>query len=248
MMRRGVSYLLFVLLFVGLAASQEAGALIAEADGHYALRDDPGQALLAVSKYSKAADRDPGSYEARWKAAKALFFVGRGAANDKEKLRFFSEAVAQAKEAVRLGPESVEGHFWLAANLGEYGQARGVLKSLFLKNDIKRELDAAIRIDDRFDCGASYIAMGRIYYRAPRIFGGDLKRSRALLEKAREMCPRTTTTLLYLAETYWGLRERTLAIETLEELLAGEPYSTVLPEARRDRVEAEKLLMRYRED
>ena len=247
MMRRGASYLLFVLLFVGPAASQEAGALIAEADAHYVLRQDPGQAGLAVSKYREAAERDPVSYEARWKAAKALFFVGRGAADDKEKLRFFSEAVAQAKEAVRLGPESVEGHFWLAANLGEYGQARGVLKSLFLKNDIKRELDAAIRIDERFDCGASYIAMGRIYYKAPRIFGGDLRKSRDLLEKARKMCPRTTTTLLYLAETYWGLKERSRAIEILEELVGLEPYSTVLPEAGRDRAEAERLLKRYRE-
>jgi tetratricopeptide (TPR) repeat protein len=248
MMRRGALCLLFVLFVAGPARGQDVAALIAEADGHYAGRDDPGQALLAVGKYRQAADRDPGSYEARWKAAKALFFVGRGAADDKEKLRFFSEAVAQAKEAVRLGPGCVEGHFWLAASYGEYGQSKGVLKSLFLKNDIKRELDAAIRIDDRFDCGASYIAMGRIYYRVPRIFGGDLERSRALLEKAREMCPRTTTTLLYLAETYWGMKERPLAIRTLEELLAVEPYSTVLPEARRDRAEAEKLLQRYRKD
>jgi hypothetical protein len=62
------------------------------------------------------------------------------------------------------------------------------------------------------------------------------------------MCPRTTTTLLYLAETYWDLKERALAIRTLEELLAVEPYSTVLPEAKRDRAEAERLLKRYRKD
>lgn len=248
MMRSGASCLLFILLFVGPAASQDAGALVAEADAHYALREDPGQALLAVRKYREAAERNTGSYEAHWKAAKALFFVGGGAADDKEKLRFFSEAVAQAKEAVRLGPGSVEGHFWLAASFGEYGQARGVIKSLFLQNDIRRELDAAMKIDDRFDCGASYIVLGRIYYKVPRIFGGNLQRSRALLEKAREMCPRTTTTLLYLAETYWAMKERPLAVRTLEELLAVEPYSTVLPEAKRDRAEAERLLRRYRED
>lgn len=248
MTRRAAACLLFVLLFVVPAAAQDPAGLIAEADGHYALREDPGQALLAVRKYREAAERDPGSYEARWKAAKALFFVGRGAADGKEKAGLFSEAIAQAKEAVRLRPGSVEGHFWLAASYGEYGQAKGVLRSLFLQDDIRRELDAAIRIDDQFDCGASYIAMGRIYYKVPRIFGGDLGRSRALLEKAREMCPRTTTTLLYLAETYWDLKERALAIRTLEELLAVEPYSTVLPEAKRDRAEAERLLKRYRKD
>src|SRR5512139_1811864 len=100
MMRRGALCLVFVLSVAGPARGQDAAALIAEADGHYALRDEPGQAGLAVNKYREAAERDPDSYEARWKAAKALFFVGRGAATEKEKLKSFSEAVAQAKEAV----------------------------------------------------------------------------------------------------------------------------------------------------
>ncbi len=247
-MFRGTACLLSVLLFAVPAAPQDAAALIAKADAHYARRDDPAQARLAVERCHEAAELDPGCYEAHWKTAKALFFVGRGPAGHAEKLRLFAEAIAHAREAVRLAPERVEGHFWLAAAYGEYGQARGVFKSLALKNDIRRELDAAIRIDDGYDCGASYIVLGRVYYVVPRILGGDLERSRALLEKARAMCPRTTTTLLYLAETYWHMRERSLAVRTLEELLAVEPYPSVLPEARRDREEAERLLKRYRKD
>ena len=243
---KGTLGFLLVLLLAGPAVPQDAAALVAEGDAHYEQREDLGRARLAVEKYREAARRDPGLYEARWKAAKALFYVGRAVEANKEKTRAFAEAIAEAKGAVRLRPESVEGHFWLAACYGEYGQARGVLKSLSLRNDILRELNAAIRIDDSFDCGAVYVAMGRIYFKVPRFFGGSLARSRTYLEKAGEYCSRTTTNLLYLAETYWALGERDLALRTLERLLEIEPYPSVLPEGRRDKEDAARLLAEYR--
>jgi tetratricopeptide (TPR) repeat protein len=246
MAMKGTMGLALALLFAAPAIAQDAAGLIAEGDAHYEQREDPGRARLAVDKYREAGRSGPGSYEARWKAAKALFYIGRTAEDDKEKRRVFAEAIAEAKEAVRLRPDSVEGHFWLAASYGEYGQARGVLKSLSLRNDILRELNAAIRIDDRFDCGAVYVALGRIYYKVPRFFGGSLTRSRAYLEKAGGFCSRTTTNLLYLAETYWALGERDLAIRALERLLEIEPYPAVLPEGRRDKADAARLLESYR--
>lgn len=243
---KGAAGLILALILAGQAAAQDPAALVAEGDALYRQREEPGLAERAVEKYRAAARADPGSYEARWKAAKALFYMGRTAEANKDKARIFAEAIVLAKEAVRLGPGKVEGHFWLAACYGEYGQARGVLKSLSLRNDILRELNAVIRIDDTFDCGAVYVALGRIYFKVPRLFGGSLTRSRQYLEKAGEYCSRTTTNLLYLAETYWSLGERARAIRTLERLLEIEPYPEVLPEGRRDKADAAQRLEEYR--
>jgi tetratricopeptide (TPR) repeat protein len=235
-------------IFIAAASgpAQEAAALIAAADALYAERANPDLARQAADKYAEAARLDPASYEARWKAAKAVFYLGRIAAAGEEKRRLFSEAIGQAKEAVRLAPGGPEGHFWLGAGYAEYGQAKGVLRSLTLRDDVEREMNTVLRIDDRFGCGAAYIALGRINYKVPGLFGGSLKKSRQHLEKALEICPRETTTLLYLAETYWEMKERRLAIETLERLLALEPYADILAEAARDKAEAGRLLALYK--
>jgi tetratricopeptide (TPR) repeat protein len=247
MMVKGTLGLLLVLVLAGPAVPQDPAGLIAAGDSLYEQREDPSQAKMAVERYREASRADPGSYDARWKAAKALFYIGRVTEEGgKAKARTFADAIAEAKEAVRLGPGRVEGHFWLAACYGEYGQARGVLKSLALRDDILRELNAAIRIDETFDCGAVYVALGRIYFKVPRFFGGSLAKSRAYLEKAGRYCSRTTTNLLYLAETYWALGERDLAVRTLERLLEIEPYPAVLPEGLRDKADAAKLLEAYR--
>jgi tetratricopeptide (TPR) repeat protein len=245
-MKRAAFLAAWIFIAAASGPAQEAAALVAAADALYAERADPDRARQAADKYAEAARLDPASYEARWKAAKAVFYLGRIAAADGEKRRLFSEAIGQAKEAVRLAPGGPEGHFWLGACYAEYGQAKGVLKSLALQDDIEREMNAVLRIDARFGCGAAYIALGRIYYKVPGLFGGSLKKSRQHLEKALEICPRETTTLLYLAETYWGLKEKRLAIETLERLLALEPYADILAEAARDKAEGGRLLALYK--
>jgi tetratricopeptide (TPR) repeat protein len=236
----------WILLAAVPAASQEAAALIAAGDVLYEQRADPAQVRLAVEKYGEAARRDSASYEARWKAARALFYLGRISAGEDDKKRIFLEAIGRSKQAVRLEPGGVEGHFWLGANYAEYGQARGALKSLFLRDDIVNEMNAVLRIDPKFGCGAAYITLGRVHFKVPAFFGGSLKKSREHLEKARDICPRETTTLLYLAETYWEMKERRLAVETLEQLLRIDPYGAILPEAVKDKAEAERLLRKYR--
>src|SRR5512135_3277624 len=109
---RVLSCSLFVLLFTQAAAVQDVTSLIGQGDALYEKREDPAQARLAVQKYTEAARLDPGSYEARWKAAKALFYIGRTATSREDKMRTFDAVVTQAKEAVRLDPAGVEGHFW----------------------------------------------------------------------------------------------------------------------------------------
>ena len=246
-MRARVAFLaVWILLTAVPGFPQESAALIAAGDALYEQRADPDRARQAAVKYGEAARLDPASYEARWKSAKTLFYIGRISGDDRGKKRLFLEAIGHAKEAVRLNPGAAEGHFWLGANYAEYGQAKGVLKSLSLRDDIEREMNAVLRIDARFGCGAAYITLGRIYFKVPAFFGGSLKRSRQYLETARDICPRETTTLLYLAETYWEMKERQLAIETLERLLSVEPYAAILAEADKDRTEARRLLDKYR--
>ncbi len=111
------------------------------------------------------------------------------------------------KKAIALRPNGVEGHYWLGVHTGSYGETRGVLKSLFLKNDIIDEMNKAIAIDGNYEKGGAYCVLGRLYFKVPGLFGGSNKKSRQNLEKCRQIAPKNSVNLLFLAETYWDMDE-----------------------------------------
>jgi tetratricopeptide (TPR) repeat protein len=129
---------------------------------------------------------------------------------------------------------------------GSYGEARGVLKSLFLKNDIIRAMNKAIAIDGAYESGGAYCVLGRLYFKVPGLFGGSNKKSRQYLEKCRQVAPKSSVCLLFLAETYWALDEEELAIKTLEDLLAMEPDPLWVPETEKDKRDGAALLKKYK--
>ncbi len=102
-----------------------------------------------------------------------------------EKQKIFKQGMDIAKKMIALRPDRVEGHYWLGVHTGSYGEARGVLKSLFLKNDIIRAMNKAVAIDGAYEQGGAYCVLGRLYFKVPGLFGGSNKKSRQYLEKCR---------------------------------------------------------------
>jgi tetratricopeptide (TPR) repeat protein len=175
-----------------------------------------------------------------------MYYVGDMSANKDEKLKIFKQAMELSKQMIALRPERVEGHYWLGVHTGSYGEARGVLKSLFLKNDIIAAMNKAIAIDGSYEMGGAYCVLGRLYFKVPGLFGGSNRKSRQNLEKCRAIAPKSSVNLLFLAETYWALGEKKLAVEVLEHLLAMEPDPLWVPETEKDKLEGAKLLKKYK--
>lgn len=139
------------------------------------------------------------------------------APNDKEKVRVFKNGIKAAKKAVELAPDNPDAHFFYVANLGSWGETRGVIKSLFLLPKIKKELRLILKLDPNHVYGLGMT--GLLYYTIPDFMGGDLHLSDIYLRKAIRLDPHFTVLKIHLAKTLLKQKRYNEAKEMLEEVI-----------------------------
>ncbi|MDQ1354338.1 MAG: hypothetical protein QG657_4647 [Acidobacteriota bacterium] len=230
------------------SASSDTVELILAADQLYQERGDLNKAYHAYEKYKEVLKVNPNEYEALWKAVRTAFYILEVLKNDRIERRepIVNEAIKFAKQAVAVNPGGVEGHLWLGVIYTKYGEVKGVLKALFLVRPTKKEMYKVIEINDTYEGAGAYVVLGRVFAKVPGLFGGSNNKAREFYEKARKMCSTNTLNLLYMAENYWEMKEKALAIKTLEDLLAMEPDPRWAPETQMHKHDAGKLLEEFK--
>jgi len=219
-MKTKIFYLLLVFLSFSIPLfSQEPEELIAQGDKLYAEMKDMATAQEALSKYREALSKAEDKYEAYWRTSRILYFIGDHTESKKEKKTIFSQGIYYAKKAVALELEKPDGYYWLGVNYGVYGEAKGVLKSLSLVDDIKEAMNKVIDLDREYGDGGPDRVLGRVYFKLPGFAGGDKKKSLEHLLKSKEIGPNDPLTRCYLADTYLALKEVDKAREELEYVL-----------------------------
>lgn len=241
-LKRIILPLLTVLVLVSAVRAQETKSLIQQSDDLYAERGDLAKAKLALAKIQEALAAGEDAYDVYWRMARAEYWIGDHTADKTAKKQIFQQGIDHAKKAVALGPDKVEGHFWLGVCYGVYGEAKGVLKSLSLVKPIKEEMRRVLEIDPAYDKGGADRVLGRVYHEVPGIAGGSEKKSLEHLLKAVEYGPRVGLNLLYLADTYISLDQIEKARETLEFILTMEPEPELIPETMEEREQARQRL------
>jgi tetratricopeptide (TPR) repeat protein len=189
----------------GTAALAQEPTPLDKAKAAYDGRADAAQAKAAVELFAQAAKADPTSYEARWRGAAAAYYYGTYPledAPDKEKMAIFQGGIDLAKEAVALDAKGVEAHFWLGVLYAVYGEAKGVMKSLALVPDVKKEMQTCIDLDPSVEGWGPDRVLGRMFYKLPWFKGGDNKKSIECLERSVKGAPTNALTRYYLAVTY----------------------------------------------
>ena len=211
-----------ILLFFSFSFSlfsQEAEDLIAQADELYLEMKDMATAEKARDLYMKAWQTAENRYEGYWKVSRILYYIGANTESKKEKKTIFSQGIYYAERAVELKPEKPDGYYWLGVNYGVYGEARGVLKSLFLIDDIKEAMNKVIELDQSYEEGGPDRVLGRLYFKVPGFAGGSKKKSFDHLQKSLEYGPDDALTRYYLADTYLSLDEVDNARKELDFIL-----------------------------
>jgi Tfp pilus assembly protein PilF len=228
---------------VGLVDSGDAQAAkesILEADRLYAQRGDVAKARQAVSLLRLARTADYGSYEATWKLARAVYYLGSHT-TEEEAEELFREGIEAGKIAVQLQNSRPEGHFWLGANYGGTAEV-STLASLANVEDIRREMEAVIKIDETFQGGSAYMALGQLYLQAPSVLGGDTAKALKYLTKGIRIGPDNALMRLHLAEAYHEAGRDGEARKQIETLFAMTPHPDYLPE-HKDALEGAKKLL-----
>src|SRR5690349_6200140 len=173
----------------------------AQADDFYSQRADVMKVRQAIIVLRQALTANPSDYEIAWRLARANYYLGTHSPDDTETERAFRDGTEAGKVAVKLNAGRPEGHFWLGANYGGNAEI-STLASLTDIEDIKSEMEAVIKIDEGFEAGSAYMALGQVYMKAPKIFGGDVQKAIDYFQKGLKVGDNNGLLHLRLAEAY----------------------------------------------
>lgn len=193
---------------------------IARADELFAGRDNADNLKQAVLLMEQLTAREPSNYEAWWRLARVRYYIGDREKDQTKKTRLFQSGVEAAKKAVVSDEKRVEGHFWFAANEGEYADLKGALQSLGLVKTIRKEFEAALAVNPAYENGAIYSALGQIDLSLPRLVGGNERRGIEKLEEGLKVGPNNAELKVTLAEVYQKKGRRDEARKLAESVLS----------------------------
>ncbi len=214
-------------------AGQTAADFIRQGDESYAQYNN----AQALEAYLKAAQAEPGNYEALWKTARAYYDVAdvmkpAGSKAADEQRSVYGQSMSHARKAIAADPNGTWGHFFLSAAWGRFVLTQGKKEQVNASKQIKAEIDKAIAADPNNDL--AYHALGLWNRRmaeiggAQRFFGGILfggipkgsfEEAEKSLLKAIELKPEYTNHHLELGRTYLAMKKPDLAKPELEKVL-----------------------------
>ncbi len=228
----------------------------------------------AIAAYEAALAASPDSLEARWKLARALFYLGEHVLRDRDaRLEVFlrgrelgeegleqlgGEAIlelnaSELRERIDADPtEAAEVLFWSAAHWGLWGRTRGKLASARegVGSKVRDRAQASVWLDPKIENGGGHRILGRLHTEAPKIpfVTGWIDRETAVaeLETCLEIAPDDLTTRYYLGEALveFEPRRREEGLDLLREVVASEPHPGWLLEEMQAIREARALLER----
>jgi Tfp pilus assembly protein PilF len=217
-----------------------ASEMVTQADKLYAERADLTRAREGVILLRRALASDTGSYDAAWRLARFDYFLGFHTTDKSERDKAYSEGVEAGRKAIKLQDGKPEGHFWLGANLG--GKAENsALSGLAAVDEIRGEMEKVIKLDEGFQAGSAYMALGQVYLEAPGMLGGDTKRAVEILEKGLHFGENNELYHVRLAQAYLAVERKDDARRELNKVLNSTPDPDYLPEHNDAITEARKL-------
>lgn len=239
-----------------LALIGTAGAAIAALDAQtagpdpealYRDREQPASALAAERIWSARLTADATDFDAAWKLARVRYWLGtNGPAGGDEKKRLLERGVDAGRAAAAARPSAPDGHFWMAANMGALADAHGLRQGIRYRGPIREALETARRLDPAYLHGSADRALGRWYYKVPRLFGGDLRKSEQHLRASLGYKADSVISLLFLAETLIALDRDAEARTALDAAIAAPSDPEWLPEDTRFKAQARRLLATLR--
>lgn len=216
--------------------------LLKQADEGYAARGDTARARESQTLLRQARVAQPENYDAAWRMARISYVIGDDLTDTNAREQAFREGQEAGEAAVRVQPDKPEGHFWLAANLGGYAQTKGPLSGLASAKKLREQMEAVLKIDESYQGGSAYMALGQLDLELPELLGGDRKRAVATLEKGLRFGEQNSFLRLNLAQAYLAVGRPDDARKQLNFILNMKPSPDYLPEHKEAVAKARQLL------
>lgn len=143
---------------------------------------------------------------------------GDDAKTNAEKMTFYTKAQAIADTLIATNDKNPDGHCWWGVAHGRIGQTRGILNSLFMVPDLKREMARTLELKP--DYATALDVLGVMYYELPGFAGGNLDKSEQYLKQGIAADPNYCLLRLDLAKVYVREKRWTAAKSQLNALIA----------------------------
>lgn len=167
--RRGrtlIAAVVLVLLPISIFAQFESAL---ERVDQYIDDEDPTGAMRLLESLLGDADTPAAEAEIYWRMSSATLMQGDQADNngagDDELLGIYETGEEYGQQAIDADPSNPLGYYWKSANIGRWGQTKGVLNSLFRAPDMRDLLTEAVTRDP--DHADSYYVLGQLYAKVP---------------------------------------------------------------------------------
>jgi tetratricopeptide (TPR) repeat protein len=204
------------------ASMRPSSEAISEADRLYGGRADLTKVRQAIVALRQAQADDSTNYNIAWRLAEFNYFLGAHNSDSGEKDKAFREGIEAGKLAVKLQDGKPEGHFWLGANYGGVAEI-SMLAGLSDVEDIKREMETVIKLDEKYQDASAYMVLGQVYLESPTLLGGDTQKAISYLEKGLRLGPDNELMRFHLAEAYAQAHRNEDARKQIDTLLAMKP-------------------------
>jgi len=171
----GIVTAVFLVLVASAAGALDQEAL-ARADALY--DDDRSEEAIEVleSALATAQDGDERA-EVLWRLSRATLAVGESLEDASALVGSVLATYEQGEQygiaAVEAAPGNHLGYYWQSANIGKWGQAKGILNALFKATPMRDLLRQAIEQEPEH--AGSYYVLGQLYAEVPGVisFGND---------------------------------------------------------------------------
>ena len=213
-------------------------------DALYKERENLASAKQATEIWEARLKSNTRDFDSAYKLAQARYWLGTNGLPERERKAALEAGIAAARTAIGIDAARPEGHFWLAANMGALAESFGLRQGIKYRGQIKDALLTTLKIDPGFLQGSADRALGRWYFKVPRLFGGSNKRSEEHLRKSLAYNANSVISHLFLADTLADEGRRDEARKEYQAAIDAPFDPDWTPEDRRFKEQAKQLLQR----
>jgi len=229
---------LSAVLFVASGAAQTDGK---DPNRLYADREQLSSARQAADIWEARLTANSRDFESAWKLARACYWLGGHVPADEQRQQY-ERGIKAGMRAIELEPQRPDGHFWVAADMGAMAESFGLRAGIRYRGPIKTELETVLKIDPAYQQGSADRALGRWYFRVPRLFGGSKDKAIEHLKQSLTHAPESTATHFFLAEQYLDMDKPDDARREARAVLDAPLHPDWTPEDREFKQKAKALL------
>ncbi len=118
-------------------------------------------------------------------------------------VQYLNSCIDHSQRAIAREAHAGVAYFFKGLCFGRLGEMRGVWGSLKTIEPFRKNMETAAQINPAIDRGGPHRALGRFYFKLPRILGGDIQKSIDHLLQAVSYGPAYWENHFFLAESYF---------------------------------------------